>query len=106
MDNEEVALEVPLLLIIGTSVGENWLILPDGIELPYLFWLCTGGSYWILIPYKFINYYSRTNNYIDRLTSAKYTKYHHLLNSPLESEMFKILSISVNWFFKFDMLFK
>lgn len=42
--------EVPLRLIMGTSVGENWLILPDGMELPYLLWLdWTGGRSFIRI---------------------------------------------------------
>ena len=35
----------PFLVIIGTSVGANWLILPEGIELVYLLWPSrTGGS--------------------------------------------------------------
>lgn len=32
------AFDVPRLLIMGTSVGANWLMRPDGMELPYLFW--------------------------------------------------------------------
>jgi len=35
----------PFLLMMGTSVGENWLILPEGTELVYLLWVSrTGGS--------------------------------------------------------------
>ena len=48
------AFEFPRLLIIGTSVGANWLIRPDGMELPYRFcedWI--GGSSWLFIRYYF-----------------------------------------------------
>jgi len=48
--------EVPLLLIMGTYVGANWLILPEGIELPYRFWEdITGGSSWLFIIILAIN---------------------------------------------------
>lgn len=41
--------------MIGTSVGENWLIFPEGMECVYLF--CpskTGGSSYLLIIIDFI----------------------------------------------------
>jgi hypothetical protein len=55
--------DVPLLLMMGTSVGANWLILPEGMELPYLFWDCIGGNSWLFMFVIFIAPNPNLHNY-------------------------------------------